>query len=102
MKIICNLNNTYVLPLSIHWNVIKCPMIIDSIDLRGARRLQEGRQLAIAVDEDGKPRYSKRFSNVDDDDSDEFENTEVNYKSVPFSIVVDAYQRKFGQFVYYK
>lgn len=57
-------------------------MIIDSIDLRGggARRLQEGRQLAIAIDEDGKPHYSKRFSNVDDDDSDEFESAEANYK----------------------
>jgi hypothetical protein len=45
------------------------------------------------VDEDGKPRYSKKFTNVDEDDSDEFddEGSKGNYKSVPFSIVIDAY-----------
>jgi len=101
MKIICSMNNTYVLPLAIHWDVIKCPMIVDLVDLKNRRRLEEGRQLAVAIDEDGKPHYSKRYSNIDDDDSDEFEN-DGNYRSVPFSIVIDAYQRKFGQFSYYK
>lgn len=106
MKIICNLNGTYVIPLSVHWDVIKCPMIVDMIDLKGGRRLEEDhhRQLAIAIDEDGKPHFSKKFSSIDDDDSDEFEDSgpHANVKSIPFSIVIDSYQRKFGQFVYYR
>ena len=102
MKVICNLNNTYVLPLSVHWDVIKCPMLVDVVELKNRRRLQEAhRQLAVSIDEDGKPHYSKRYSNVDEDDSDELEN-DGSYRAVPFSIVIDAYQRKFGLFVYYK
>lgn len=31
MKVICNLNNTYILPLSVHWDVIKCPMLADIV-----------------------------------------------------------------------
>ena len=34
------MNDTYILPLAVHWDVIKCPMIVDVVDLRG-RRLEE-------------------------------------------------------------
>lgn len=64
---------------------------------------QHHRELAIAIDEDGKPHYSKKFSNIDDDESDEFDSDkDVGYTSVPFSVVIDAYQRKFGHFFYYR
>lgn len=88
MKIICNINNTYVLPLAVHWNIIKCPMLIDYVDLSKGpgekRRLEvapglegldseeERRNLAInstiVIDENNRPRFQKKFSAVDDDD----------------------------------
>jgi len=70
MKIICNMNNTYVLPLAIHWDVIKCPMIVDTQALGSGRRLQIEGEPTPPKDPGGHRR--KRYANVGEDDSDEF------------------------------
>jgi len=97
------MNNTYVLPLAIHWDVIKCPMIVDTQALGTGRRLEiEGIEGAAPVVKDrGGHHHKKRYANVGEDDSDEFQ-SEANFLSVPFAIVIDSYLRKFGEFVYYK
>jgi len=95
MKIICNMNNTYVLPLAIHWDVIKCPMIIDTQALGSARRLQIEGEAKPPQDAGGHHR--RRYANVGDDDSDEPDQGN-NMPSVPFAIVIDSYLRKFGDF----
>ena len=56
------MNNTYVLPLAIHWDVIKCPMIIDTQALGSARRLQiEGE--AKPPQDPGNHHRRKRYAN---------------------------------------
>lgn len=66
-----------------------------------------GRRILQAADEDGnykRPehhRHRHRYANVGNDDSDTFE-SESNFLSAPFAIVIDSYLRKFGEFVYYK
>ena len=70
MKIICNMNNTYVLPLAVHWDVIKCPMIVDTQALGSGRRLQEVAEPAPPKDPGHHHRH--KYANVGEDDSDEF------------------------------
>jgi len=65
------MNNTYVLPLAIHWDVIKCPMIVDTQALGSGRRLQIEGEAPVPKDRGGH-HHRKRYANVGEDDSDEF------------------------------
>ncbi len=75
MKIICVMNDTYNLPLAVHWEVIKCPMITDTVALGSGRRLADD---DTAISTSASYRHNRKYSSVGEDVSDDFE-SEVNF-----------------------
>jgi hypothetical protein len=88
MAILCILDGQEMAPLAVHWNLIKCPMIVDK-DKR--RRLGElpgpGRQLAAR-----KPKKNPKAHGYGEND----------FGSVKFSIKLEGTKENFGNFHYYR
>jgi hypothetical protein len=78
MAILCILDHHEMAPLAVHYNLIKCPMIVDK-DNR--RRLKH--------DPETNPKQSHGFS-------------ENDFGSVTFEIKLEGVKQNFGNFHYYR
>ena len=77
MAILCILDNVEMAPLAVHYNLIKCPMIVD----------KDKRRRRLAHEKENKQAHG--FS-------------ENDFGSVPFEIKLEGVKQSFGNFHYYR